>query len=152
MSITVTRDLSKPMGQVLQIRNHTVAVDAPVEEGGIDTGPSPHDLYDAALAACKALTMVWYANRKDIPLREVRIESERDASDERRGIYRLATVLHLGGDLTDPQREELLAVARKCPVHKLMSSVTTEISTSLAARELDQAQAAKATAARATIL
>jgi putative redox protein len=132
MSITVTRDLSQPMRHVVQVRDHQLTVDGSVEEGGADSGPSPHDLYDAALISCKALTLVWYARRKGIPLQDVQVTVERDAGAERQGVYRLATKLHLGGDLTDMQRQDLLAVASKCPVHKLMTTVTTEITTSLA--------------------
>ena len=131
MSITVTRDLSQPMRHVVQIRDHQIPVDGSVEEGGTDSGPSPHDLYDAALISCKALTLVWYARRKGIPLQDVQVTALRDASAERQGVYRLATTLHLGGDLSDAQRQDLLAVASKCPVHKLMTTVTTEITTTL---------------------
>lgn len=132
MSITVTRDLSQPMRHVVHVRDHQVAVDENAEVGGNDSGPSPHDLYDAALISCKALTLVWYAKRKGIPLADVQVTVERDASAERQGVYRLATTLHLGGDLSEAQREELLTVAGKCPVHKLMTAVTTEITTELA--------------------
>jgi putative redox protein len=132
MSITVTRDLSQPMRHVVKIRDHEFAIDGSIEEGGNDSGPSPHDLYDAALISCKALTLVWYAKRKGIPLRDVQVTVERDASAERQGVYRLATTLHLGGELTEAQRQELLAVASKCPVHKLMTVVTTEVTTVLA--------------------
>jgi putative redox protein len=132
MSITVTRDLSQPMRHVVQVRDHQFAIDGSVEEGGDDSGPSAHDLYDAALISCKALTLVWYARRKGIPLQDVQVTVERDASAERQGVYKLATTLHLGGDLTEAQRQELLTVAGKCPVHKLMTTVTTEITTSLA--------------------
>jgi putative redox protein len=132
MTITVTRDQSLPMRHVVQVGAHQVGVDGTLAEGGDDTGPSPHDLYDAALASCKALTLVWYAKRKGIPLADVRVTVDRDDSEERQGVYRLATRLHLGGDLTGEQRQELLAVAAKCPVHKLMTRVTTEITTELA--------------------
>lgn len=132
MPITVTRDVSQPMRHVVQVRDHQFAIDGSVEEGGDDTGPSAHDLYDAALISCKALTLVWYARRKGIPLQDVQVTVERDASAERQGVYRLATTLHLGGDLSEAQRQELLTVAGKCPVHKLMTTVTTEITTSLA--------------------
>jgi len=132
MSITVTRDLSQPMAHVVKIRDHSFTVDGSVEEGGADSGPGPHDLYDAAVSSCKALTLVWYARRKGIALTDVRIETERDASDERHGVYRLHTTLHLSGDLTEEQRQELLAIADKCPVHKLMTKVSTEITTALA--------------------
>jgi putative redox protein len=132
MSITVTRDVSQPMRHILRIRDHEIAIDGSVEEGGNDSGPGAHDLYDAALASCKALTLVWYARRKNIALRDVRVEVERDASEERHGVYKLHTIVHLDGDLTEAQRQELLTVAGKCPVHKLMTAVTTEITTALA--------------------
>ena len=131
MSINVIRDTSQPMRHVVHLRSHEFAVDGSVAEGGNDLGPDPHDLYDAALGACKALTVVWYAKRKAIPVGAVRVSIERDASEERQGVYRLATTLHLGGELSDAQRQDLLAVAQKCPVHKLMTSVTTEITTVL---------------------
>lgn len=133
MSISVTRDTSQPMRHVVRIADHQFAVDGSIEEGGNGGGPSPHDLYDAAVASCKALTVVWYARRKGIALTDVQVEVERDASEERHGTYRLHTVLHLSGELTDAQRQDLLNVAGKCPVHKLMTQVTTDITTSLAA-------------------
>lgn len=133
MTLTVQRDDAQTMRHTVHIGQHALLVDASVAEGGNDDGPSPHDLYDAALASCKALTLVWYARRKEIPLTTVEVALERDASGERRGVYKLAATLHLGGPLTEAQREELLAVAAKCPVHKLMTAVTTEITTTLGA-------------------
>jgi putative redox protein len=131
MSITVRRDPAYPMRHTVTIRNHDLVVDGTLEEGGDDAGPSAHDLYDAALGTCKGLTVVWYARRKGIPLVDLEVTVERDDSQERQGVYKLATTLKLGGELTEAQRQELLAVAGKCPVHKLMTSVTTEITTSL---------------------
>lgn len=131
MTIKIVRDQSLPMRHIAHVRNHILSVDGTLEEGGNDAGPSPHDLYDAAISACKALTVVWYAKRKGIPLEDVQVTTERDASEERHGTYRLAATLHLTGDLTDAQRDELLAIAQKCPIHKLMTAVTTEISTVL---------------------
>jgi putative redox protein len=132
MSIIVRRDVTHPMRHTVEIRQHLLVVDGTTEEGGEDAGPSAHDLYDAALGTCKALTLAWYARRKNIPLDDLKVTVDRDASAERQGVYRLATTLELGGPLSDAQRQELLAVAGKCPVHKLMTSVTTEISTTLA--------------------
>jgi putative redox protein len=134
MTIVVTRIPGLPMAQTVQVRTHSLTADTAVDGGGSDAGPSPHDLYDAALASCKALTVTWYANHKGLPLTDVRVECERDAAEERHGIYKLTTRLHLSGDLSDAQRAELFAVAAKCPIHKLMTSVTTEITTTLAER------------------
>jgi putative redox protein len=132
MTITVTRDLSGKMRHQVRIRNHSFAADVNAEEGGEDSGPDPHDLYDAALAACKALTVLWYAKRKNIAVDAIEVQMERDATQERAGTYKLSATLTLSGDLSDAQRRELLSVADKCPIHKLMTQVTTEISTALA--------------------
>lgn len=132
MLIKAIRDQSLPMRHIVHLNNHIISTDASVAEGGSDAGPSPHDLYDAALASCKALTVLWYAQRKGIALEQIEATTERDASDERKGTYRLAVTLHMTGAISEAQRQELLAAAAKCPVHKLMASVTTEISTVLA--------------------
>jgi putative redox protein len=119
------------MRHEIHIGRNSLATDGSVEEGGEGSGPNPHDLYDSALGACKALTVLWYAKRKGIPVEGIEVSVERDASQERSGVYRLSAQLSLTGNLTAPQREELLRVAGKCPVHKLMTEVKTEISTSL---------------------
>jgi putative redox protein len=132
MPLTVVRDPTGKMKHVVRIREHTLVVDEGEAAGGEDAGPTPHDLYDAALGACKALTVLWYAKRKSIPVEGIEVSVDRDDRDERAGTYRLRTTLALTGALTEPQRQELLNVAGKCPLHKLMTRVTTEIVTELA--------------------
>jgi putative redox protein len=132
MTIEVVRDRSRKMKHVVRVGAHSLAVDEPPGNGGEDLGPTPHDLYDSALAACKALTTLWYAQRKQIPLEDIRVAVDRDDSEERRGTYRLRITMELGGPLTPEQRQELLNVAGKCPVHKLMTQATTEVITELA--------------------
>lgn len=129
MSISLQRIADAPMAQTLRIHEHHFTVDGTVPEGGSESGPSPHDLYDAALGACKALTLMWYARRKNLPVEDVQTVVERDASAERSGVYRLSTRLQVKGDLSPAQLSELQTVLQKCPVHKLMTEVTTEIDT-----------------------
>lgn len=131
MTIELRLDHSARLAQTLHIRSHELRTDISEAEGGGDTGPSPHDLYDAALGACKALTVMWYARKKGIPVDDIETLVERDDADERKGVYRLAATLKIRGDLTDAQFQELQAVAQKCPVHKLMTVVTTEITTAV---------------------
>ena len=116
---------------MVMVRQHALVADVSAEEGGEDAGPSPHDLYDAALASCKALTVMWYARKKGIPVDDIKTVIQRDASQERAGIYRLDTTLQISGAFSDAQLHELASVAQKCPVHKLMASVTTEITTNV---------------------
>ena len=132
MTIRVVRDRAHQMKHVVHVRQHELAVDEPPANGGEDLGITPHEVYDSALGACKALTVLWYARRKQIPLEDVEVSVERDDSQERQGVYRLRTTLRLGGALSDAQRQELLAVAGRCPLHKLMTQVKTEVETVLA--------------------
>ena len=131
MTIEFRLDRSAKLAQTVHIRSHTLVADISEAEGGDDTGPSPHDLYDAALGACKTLTVMWYARKKGIPVDDIQTLVERDDSGERSGVYRLRVSLKIHGNLTDAQLQELLAVAQKCPVHKLMTVVTTEITTEM---------------------
>lgn len=130
--IHVTRDASGPLRFVVHVRSHTVTVDVGVDAGGEDAGPDPHDLYDAALAACKALTTLMYARRRAMPVGDVGVVVSRDSAAERGGVYRLTTTLAFDGSLTDVQRHDLLRVATKCPIHRLMTEVETQIETVLA--------------------
>jgi putative redox protein len=116
-------------GQVLHIRQHVVRSDLTLAGGGRDTGPGPHDYFDAALAACKALTATWYAKKNDIPLERVESHVERDDSNERKGIYKLKVRLAFHGPLDDAQRQKLYDVVARCPVHKLMTTTEIEIET-----------------------
>ncbi|HEY8024031.1 MAG TPA: OsmC family protein [Burkholderiaceae bacterium] len=131
MTLTLKRSEPGVTRQTVTIGQHTLVADMSLEEGGADGGPSPHDLYDAALGACKALTVLWYANKRGIPVGDIQTSISRDNSQERSGVYKLAATLSIGGNLTDSQLKELESVAGKCPIHKLMTSVTTEITTAV---------------------
>lgn len=115
--------------QVLRIRTHTFRSDVGPESGGADSAPSPHDYFDAALAACKAQTATWYAKRHGIPLERVESHVERDDSEERKGRYRLRVRLEFHGPLSDEQRDALARAAGACPIHKLMTRTEIEIET-----------------------
>jgi putative redox protein len=129
MTIHLESKAQALLAQTLHIGDHQLTTDVSVAEGGEDLGPSPHDLYDAALASCKALTVMWFARKKNIPVTHVDTRIERDDSEERQGIYRLSAHLIIHGDISDEEFHQLTVVAEKCPVHKLMVSVTTEITT-----------------------
>lgn len=131
--IVVTRDRAGKMKHTVTVRQHSFVVDEPESNGGEDSGPTPHDLYDSALAACKAMTTLWYANRQHIPVEGIEVTVDRDDSEERQGTYRLRVTLALTGPLTEAERQKLLEVASKCPVHRLMAQATTEIRTELKA-------------------
>ena len=131
MAVTIRRKQGLKIAQTLTMGQATLVVDVAVSDGGDDAGPSPHDLYDSALAACNALTVMWYANRKHIPVQDLVVSVERDNSREREGAYSLTSRIAIGGALTNDQLAELRSVAEKCPIHRLMTKVETTIQTQM---------------------
>ncbi|WP_406663961.1 OsmC family protein [Gallaecimonas sp. GXIMD1310] len=109
-----------------------IDVDVPEEAGGEGQAPDPHDYFDMALGACKAQTLQLYARVKKMDLQKVAVRVERDQSEERAGHYSLHCTLTLEGNLSDEERERLLAIADRCPIHKLMTKSAIAISTQLA--------------------
>jgi putative redox protein len=104
---------------------HTVIVDEPTEAGGSDRGPSPTRLLAAALASCTAVTMEMYAARKgwDVGAVEVDVDVEYDGHTP----SSFAVALRLSPDLTEEQRERLVTIAAKCPVHQVLAGQTPVI-------------------------
>lgn len=96
--------------------------------GGDDLGPDPHDLLDAALGACTALTVMMVARRKQMPLDDIRVSI---THVEAGGVYSLNRAIEFIGELSGEQREYLLGIASKCPIHKAMQG-RFEVTTVLA--------------------
>jgi len=115
-------EIKSPTGNV-------VIADEPVDKGSRDLGFSPKELLAAALAACTSATVRMFAERKQWPLDEVKIDIdlERDEAANKTVINRK---VHFIGNLDDEQRKRLLAVANACPVHKILTN-PIEINTSI---------------------
>lgn len=109
---------------------HTWHADEPTDKGGDDTGPTPYELLLGALAACTAITISMYAQRKGMVLTDVSIgytfdrvhaDDVEETEDPGRGyIERVTAEIDIRGDLTDAQRKRLEAIAVRCPVHKTL--------------------------------
>jgi putative redox protein len=94
---------------------HRLITDEPERLGGDGSGPAPHELLPAALAACISTTLVMYARTKDWQLGEVTVAVEYDNHSTPR---RFDVAIELGGDLTDEQLRRLEKVAAACPVRR----------------------------------
>jgi putative redox protein len=129
--LKIEKDTNGVFRQHIIVNGHTLYSDVGTALGGNDSAADPHDLYDSALASCKALTLMLFAKRKQIPLESVALSIERDASRESSGVYQLHLQLQLHGELTEAQRQQLLEISEKCPIHKLMTQGETVISTEL---------------------
>lgn len=107
----------------IQTKNHTLTADEPKSFGGDDLGAAPYELLNASLAACTAMTLKLYAERKKWDLKEVFVylsHSKKHTDDMGNEVYldNIQKKLKFVGDLDDKQKERLKQIASKCPVHK----------------------------------
>ncbi len=123
---------TSPMRQVITINNHEIHVDVPPMFGGEDSAPTPHNLIDAALLGCKAITIRMMAAKKKLPLEDVKITLNSDASEEHKGRYVMNLDIELVGDLDEEARQFLLKAAEQCPTGKMLGNdVNVEINAKL---------------------
>jgi putative redox protein len=117
--------------QLIRAGNHTLVADEPADAGGGDAGPSPYDLLLAGLGACTSMTLQLYARRKQFPLEKVevtlsqsRIHGKDCADCDTKDDYvtRISRHIKLIGPLNDEQRARLMEIARRCPVHRVLSA------------------------------
>ncbi len=115
----------------IQTGKHHLIADEPEDVGGTDLGPSPYQLLAAALGACTAMTLRMYADHKKWDLIEVLVHLDHhkkhgedcsDCENEKSRIDHFERTLEISGNLTDQQKQRLLEIANKCPVHKTLES------------------------------
>ncbi len=139
-TVVVAEAAAGSMAQLINVGGRvSLRADEPVDEGGTDTGPTPHELVLSGLGACTSMTMRLYADHKKIPLKRGRVTLTRrkitpaecpDCTTKEGEIERIERTISLEGDLTQDQRDGLLRIAEKCPVHRTLSgeiSIVTKL-------------------------
>ncbi len=102
---------------------HELVVDEPPAVGGTNTGPRPTQLLGASLAGCIAITMEMYARRKDWDIGKVEVTVDMEYEDHVPRTFDVSVDLPAG--LDQEQRHRLLAIAARCPVHKVLAGEAT---------------------------
>jgi putative redox protein len=117
MTLTATaRSIPGTLRQEVVIDSqHRLITDEPERLGGDGSGPAPHELLPAALAACVSTTLVMYARTKDWELGRVSVDVD---YDHRATPRRVEVVVRMSGDLSEAQLERLEQVARSCPLRR----------------------------------
>jgi len=129
--VVVRETRNSKFQQTVTVGPHRLIADEPVGAGGDDTGPGPYDFLLAGLGACTSMTMRLYADRKSLPLERVtvtlkhnKIHAEDCAECEtQEGLLdQIDRVITMDGALEPEQRERLMEIADKCPVHRTLKS------------------------------
>jgi putative redox protein len=144
--VVVAETSQGPFLNHVVVGRHRFLADEPESVGGFDAGPSPYDFLGAALGACTSMTLRMYSDRKKLPLDRVTVEvhhdkvhaddcaacADNELLDGRTGMIdhfeRVITIE--GDDLTDADRDKLMTIADKCPVHRTIenaSAITTRL-------------------------
>jgi putative redox protein len=103
----------------VEIRQHMLVADEPKDHGGDDSGPSPQELLAASLASCTAVTMAMYAERKGWNIGEVAVDVNYEPA-QRGSPTRFRMDIQMPKELPEEQRERLLQIGAKCPVHRTL--------------------------------
>ncbi|MDT4997970.1 MAG: putative redox protein [Mycobacterium sp.] len=129
-TVTVAEAGSGTYTQEITAGHHRLVADEPGPVGD-DAGPTPYDLLLAALGSCTSMTVRMYAERKAWPLERVRVtlrHSRIHAEDcveceTTKGlISHIDRDIELVGELDDTQRQRLMQIADRCPVHQTLTS------------------------------
>jgi putative redox protein len=108
----------------IEVRDHLVASDEPLDSGGDDAAPSPQELLAASLASCTAITMEMYANRKGWDIGQIEVECEYTPA-ERGSPTKFTLALRFPSSLDPKHAERLSKIAAKCPVHRTLAGEVT---------------------------
>lgn len=117
----------------IALDTHQLIADEPTSVGGTDLGPSPGDLLRMSLASCTAITLRMYADRKNFDVHGIEVKV---FSDEIGGITFFKTVVNISGNIAEADQNRMYQIAKKCPIHKILTS-PTEILTELTVQRPD---------------
>jgi putative redox protein len=113
----------------IESETNLIISDEPQSSGGQDLGFAPNELLASSLAACTAITLRMYANRKGWELTDVKVEVSFEP-DSVQSKFKIVRDIQLLGNLDEDQQARLLIIADKCPIHKILTNpieITTEL-------------------------
>jgi putative redox protein len=99
--------------------DHVMTADESRKDGGNDEGPSPQELLAASLASCSAVTLEMYADRKGWNIGDVTVEVNYEPA-QRGSPTRFEISVKLPKELPEEQRERLMQIVARCPVHRTL--------------------------------
>lgn len=139
-TVALTGDMESGYTTLIKAGRHFITADEPEDVDGNDFGPTPYQLLASSLAACTAMTLRMYSNRKGLDVKEIKVHvsHQKRYSDDagqdnqpKARIEHFERVMEIEGTIDEAQKKRLIEIANKCPVHKTLEgdiSITTRYS------------------------
>ena len=130
MQVVVRNEKANGLLTEVKASGHYLIADEPESVGGTNLGGTPYDLLLSALGACTAMTLRLYANHKGIDLEEVKVhmsrekrydEDAKNPDDKQRKMEFIDREIEISGNMTQAQKERMIEIADRCPVHKTLT-------------------------------
>ncbi|AVP88174.1 Putative OsmC-like protein [Candidatus Phycorickettsia trachydisci] len=121
--ITSVNDVG-PFAFSVKTANHSIMADEPKDIGGSDSGMNPFDLLAASLGTCTAMTLQFYAKRKNLELGQFQVKisiihTPIQGTNENSHIFTCDIIFE---EAKTPELiQKFKEIAEKCPVHKAIS-------------------------------
>ena len=115
----------------IMAEGHSLVADEPISMGGTNLGPAPFGYLMAGLGACTAMTLRMYSDRKQWPLEDVRVKLNHqkihavdcETCETKEGkLDQIEREIELSGPLDNQQKQRLMQIADRCPVHRTLKS------------------------------
>ena len=103
-----------------QYKGFTIQTDQPIHGGGDNSAPAPFDLFLTSIATCAGIYVVYFCEKRDIPLDNIRVIQRMERNAEKRMIEKITIDVELPPDFPEKYRNALVHAVDLCTVKKHM--------------------------------
>ncbi len=125
--VVASADTNKGFYNQINANGHNLTGDEPLSFGGTNYGPSPYDYLSTALGTCTTMTLNMYARHKKLPVANVTVTVQHnkqhaedcvECENNQQKVDVFTRKIKISGELTEEQRQRMLQIADRCPVHQ----------------------------------
>ncbi len=127
--VVASADTTQGFLNLVNANGHHLTGDEPIRFGGTNYGPSPYDYLSTALGTCTTMTLNMYARHKKLPVDNVTVTVEHlkehaqdcmECEKTQKKVDVFTRTIKIKGELSEEQRQRMLQIADRCPVHQTL--------------------------------